>query len=212
MKVALIGATGWIGSHILNELTSRGHEVAALVRNPAKLNSASVTVRQCDLEAADADLAQALAGVDAVIASVGGRADGNHQVVAQTATRLLAELPRVGVSRLLWVGGAGSLEIAPGVTLLSLPEFPEAYKAEATAQGQALAVFKNSQSPVNWTFISPAAEIFPGDKAGDYRIGGEQLVTDSEGKSRISVSDYAAALVDELEKGKYPQQRIGVAY
>lgn len=110
------------------------------------------------------------------------------------------------------MGGAGSLEVAPGVTLLSLPQFPEAYKAEATAQGEALALFRASNSVLNWTFISPAAEIYPGARSGQYRIGGNSLLSDSDGNSRISVQDYAVAMIDEAEKGAYPQQRIGVAY
>ncbi|ENM3753270.1 NAD(P)-dependent oxidoreductase [Vibrio cholerae] len=212
MKVAILGASGWIGSQLVAEAKMRGHEVVAVVRDPAKVTMQGVTVHQWDSLNPKSDLNRAVHGVDAVIASVGGRAVGNHDMVAKTAQRLLAELPEAGVNRLLWVGGAGSLEVAPGVKLVTVPGFPEEYKGEALAQGEALEVFRVSNSDVNWTFVSPAAEIFPGDKQGQYRVGGDQLLTDSEGNSRISVADYAAALIDELEYAEHPRQRIGVAY
>ncbi|EGR2239678.1 NAD(P)-dependent oxidoreductase [Vibrio cholerae] len=212
MKVAILGASGWIGSHLAAEAKMRGHEVVAVVRDPAKVTLKGVAVEQLDILNSESSLKSVLEGVDAVIASIGGRAAGNHEMVAKTAQRLLNELPQAGVARLLWVGGAGSLEVAPGVKLVTVPGFPEEYKGEALAQGEALEVFRASNSDVNWTFVSPAAEIFPGDKQGQYRVGGDQLLTDSEGNSRISVADYAVALIDELEYAEHPRQRIGVAY
>lgn len=213
MKLAIIGATGWIGSTLVAEAQSRGHDVIAIARDSDKIAASAVEKRSLDLTAGDsASIAAAVAGADLVIASIGGRAAGNHEIVAASAQRLLSELPAAGVNRLLWVGGAGSLEVAPGVTLLSLPEFPQAYKDEATAQGEALAVFRNSHSAVNWTFISPAAEMFPGERSGNYRTGGDSLVSDAEGNSRISVQDYAVAMIDEAENNAHPKQRIGVAY
>lgn len=213
MKIAIIGATGWIGSTLLAEAQSRGHDVIAIARDSSKIAVTGVEKRSFDLTTGDsASIAAAVAGADLVIASIGGRAAGNHEIVAASAKRLLNELPAAGINRLLWVGGAGSLEVAPGVTLLSLPEFPEAYKGEATAQGEALDVFRNSTSTINWTFVSPAAEIFPGERSGHYRTGGDSLVSDSEGKSRISVQDYALAMIDEAENNAHPKQRIGVAY
>lgn len=212
MKIAVLGASGWIGNHIVNEAKARGHEVVALVRDTNKIEDPSLEVHQFDLLDSNADLAQATKGVDAVISAIGGRAAGNHEIVRNTAQKLLAELPTAGINRLLWVGGAGSLEVAPGVELVTVPEFPAEYKDEAGAMGEALGVFRTSNGELNWTFISPAAEIFPGEKQAPYRIGGEQLLVDGKGASRISVSDYAVAMIDELEAGKYPSQRIGVAY
>ncbi len=212
MKVAILGASGWIGSHLAAEAKMRGHEVVAVGRDPAKVTLKGVAVQQLDILNPESSLKSVLEGVDAVIASIGGRAAGNHEMVAKTAQRLLNELPQAGVARLLWVGGAGSLEVAPGGKLVTVPGFPEEYKGEALAQGEALEVFRASNSDVNWTFVSPAAEIFPGDKQGQYRVGGDQLLTDSEGNSRISVADYAVALIDELEYAEHPPQRIGVAY
>lgn len=212
IKVAVLGASGWIGSHIVSEALARGHQVTAIAREAGKITEQGASVREFDLLNAEADLASAVQGVDVVIAAIGGRAAGNHELVAHTAQRLLAELPNTSASRLLWVGGAGSLEVAPGVTLVSVPEFPEAYRAEALAQGEALEVFRNNSSSISWTFVSPAAEIFPGEPQGSYRVGGEQLLTDDNGSSRISVSDYAKAMVDELEAAQHLNQRIGVAY
>ncbi len=164
MKVAILGASGWIGSHLAAEAKMRGHEVVAVVRDPAKVTLKGVAVQQLDILNPESSLKSVLEGVDAVIASIGGRAAGNHEMVAKTAQRLLNELPQAGVARLLWVGGAGSLEVAPGVKLVTVPGFPEEYKGEALAQGEALEVFRASNSDVNWTFVSPAAELFPGDK------------------------------------------------
>ncbi|MGO2320117.1 MAG: NAD(P)-dependent oxidoreductase, partial [Vibrio toranzoniae] len=178
----------------------------------SRVENNDIEVRSFDLQDETAHLANALAGVDAVITSIGGRALGNHDIVKNTATKLLATLPSIGIERLLWVGGAGSLEVAPNVPLVTVPDFPADYKNEALAQGEALEVFKQSDSEVNWTFVSPAAEIFPGEKLSTYRTGGNQLLTDEDGNSKISVSDYAIAMIDELEAGKFPRQRIGVAY
>lgn len=212
MKIAVLGASGWIGSHIAQEAQSRGHEVIAVVRNASRVETKDIEVRSFDLQDKAANLSTAFSGVDAVIASIGGRALGNHDIVKNTATKLLETLPSIGIERLLWVGGAGSLEVAPNVPLVTVPDFPEEYKNEALAQGEALEVFKQSKSEVNWTFVSPAAEIFPGEKLSTYRTGGDQLLTDEDGNCKISVSDYAIAMIDELEAGKFPRQRIGVAY
>lgn len=213
MKVAVLGASGWVGSHIVKEAKQRGHEVVALVRDPSKTNFRDVEVHPLNVTSLDDNsLKKALNGVNVLISAIGGRAAGNHEIVASTAVKLLTTLPKIGVERLLWVGGAGSLEVAPGTPLVSTPNFPDAYKAEAIAQSEALDVFRNSASSLNWTFISPAAELFPGDKEAPYRIGGDALLVDTQGNSRISVSDYAVAMIGELEAGKYPRQRISVAY
>ncbi|KJR30737.1 NAD-dependent dehydratase [Vibrio navarrensis] len=211
MKVAVLGASGWIGSQIVEEAVTRGHQVIALVRNPSAIERQDVEVRQLDV-LTEQDFAQALQGVDTVIASIGGRAAGNHDMVERSAAKLLEQLPNAGVKRLLWVGGAGSLEVAPGVQLVTVPDFPAEYKDEALAQSQALQVFRNSDSPLNWTFVSPAAEIFPGEKVGQFRVGGDQLLTDAQGHSKISVADFASAMLDELETAKHAKQRISVAY
>ena len=209
MKIAVLGATGWIGSTIVQQATKRGLEVISIVRDAAKVTDNKV-VRVFDLQSQDS-IASVLEGVDVVIASVGGRASGNHELVAQTAERLLSALNNTN-TRLLWVGGAGSLEVAPGVTLVSTPEFPDEYKAESLAQGEALKVFKTTTSSASWTFVSPAAIIYPGDNEGDYRVGSNTFFTNDAGESKVSVTDYATAMVDEAQKAVYVNQHISIAY
>tara|TARA_R110000744_G_scaffold58428_10_gene122036 strand:- start:2293 stop:2826 length:534 start_codon:yes stop_codon:yes gene_type:complete len=149
--------------------------------------------------------------VDVVIASIGGRAAGNHDLVAKTAARLLNSLANTQ-QRLIWVGGAGSLGVAPGVLLVSSPEFPSEFKDEALAQGEALNIFRANNKATQWTFISPAAQLSPGESEGTFRIGGDAFFTNSSGESKISVTDYANALVDEAENAVHINQRISVAY
>ncbi len=209
MKIAILGATGWIGSSAMAEARDRGHEVIAISRDVDGLKQQGLEAYAFDLLSEQA-LPQAMKDADLVIAAVGGRAKGNHEMVAKSAQRLLAELP--AGKRLIWVGGAGSLEVAPGVQLATVPEFPAEYKDEAIAQAEALEAFCQSSSQVNWLFVSPAAELFPGERSGQYRVGGDQLLTNEEGKSQISSQDYAVALIDQAEKQEYQLQRISVAY
>ncbi|MXR70634.1 NAD(P)H-binding protein [Shewanella sp. JBTF-M18] len=213
MNIGIIGATGWIGSALMQEAQRRQLPVTALVRDPAKITGelvGRVTTRVIDLEQGIDP--QVFEGIDLVIAAVGGRASGQHQLVPQSAKALLELLPNTQVKRLLWVGGAGSLELAHGHTLVQSPGFPPEYKDEALAQGEALEVFRVSDSAVNWTFVSPAAEIYPGASEGPYRIGGDKFFTDEEGRSRISVADYAKAMLDLVDTDDYARQRISVAY
>ena len=128
------------------------------------------------------------------------------------ANRALAEGIRAsGVKRLVVVGGAGSLEVAPGQDLVDQPDFPDLYKAESLAQRDALDFYR-TVSDIDWTYISPAALIEPGERTGTFRLGGDQLLADADGNSRITAEDYAIAFVDELEGDAHPQARITVAY
>jgi len=213
MKIALFGATGHLGQGILEEALSRGYDVTAIVRDPARLAQ-----RNDKLKVVTGDVAQpaswlgAVLGADAVVASLSARRDGNPDSVPANAAVLLDNLPKAGVKRLLWVGGAGSLEVAPGVKVIDDPHFPDAWKPEANAQGKALDVFRASQADVDWTYVSPAALIEDGERSGKYRIGGDQLLVDANGVSRITVPDYAVALLDRIEKHDALRQRITVAY
>lgn len=210
MNITILGATGWIGGELTKQALLRDHEVTAIVRNPDKLTAENVTLNTFDLQSDD-DIAPLLAGADVVIASIGGRAAGNHELVAQTAKRLLTALSGSS-TRLLWVGGAGSLEAAPGVTLVSSADFPAEYKAEALAQGEALEIFRATKTTTQWTFVSPAAVIYPGTSEGSYRIGGDAFFTNEQGESKISVTDYAIAMIDEAQNAAHINQRISVAY
>ena len=211
MKVFIFGASGMVGQALVQEALQRGHQVTAAARDISKAaTTPGVTFKQVDAGNEGA-VREAVAGSDAVIAAVSGRKSG-HDTVPAIARNLLAALPVAGVQRLLWVGGAGSLEVAPGVRLVDAPEFPAAYKDEALGQGRALDVFRASASPLNWTFVSPAALMQPGERTGQYRIGGDQLLLDAAGNSRISVPDFAVALLDELERNAHGRQRMSVAY
>jgi len=213
MKIALFGATGHLGQGILEEALARGYDVTAIVRDPARLAQ-----RNDKLKVVTGDVAQpaswldAVRGADAVVASLSARRDGNPDSVPANAAVLLDNLPKAGVKRLLWVGGAGSLEVAPGVKVIDDPHFPDAWKPEANAQGKALDVFRASQADVDWTYVSPAALIEDGERSGKYRVGGDQLLVDASGVSRITVPDYAVALLDRIEKHDALRQRITVAY
>lgn len=203
MKVALLGASGMIGSRILAELASRGHQVTALARNTAKI-AALPGVTPKGVDAHDrAALAAAYAGHDAAISSV--------HYLASNADTLIGAAKESGVARYLVVGGAGSLEVAPGVKLVDTPQFPEIYRAEARAGGAFLDKLK-TEPTLNWTFLSPSALIQPGERTGTFRLGTDQLLVDTAGNSAISAEDYAVALVDELEAAKHNRARFTVGY
>lgn len=213
MKIALFGATGHLGQGILEEALARGYNVVAVVRDPARLPQKDNNISVVTGDAGKPDTwLEAVRGVDAVVASLSARRDGTQDSLPINAGILLDNVPKAGVKRLLWVGGAGSLEVSPGVRVVDDPNFPEAWKPEALGQAKALDVFRASKSPVQWTYISPAALIEPGERTGKYRMGGDRLLTDGQGDSRISIADYAAGLLDRVEKNDAINQRITFAY
>jgi putative NADH-flavin reductase len=202
MKVALIGASGRAGAPILRELARRAHQVTAIVRNPERITpSEGIIARKGDVFDKDS-LVPILRGHDAVISSV--------HFLASDPRLLIEAVKAASVKRYLVVGGAGSLEVAPGVTLVSTPEFPAAYKAEATKGGEFLDLLRQ-EADLDWTFLSPSAVFFEGPRTGKFRIGKDSLLTGDRG-SRISFEDYAIALVDELEKPAHSRQRFTVGY
>lgn len=213
MIIALFGAGGHIGRGILDEAVARGHDVIAVVRDPTRANIDNPKVKVVAGDVAEpATYRAAIAGADAAIASLSGRRDADASRIPTYAAILLDALPAAGVKRFAWVGGAGSLETAPGVKVADDPNFPAAWKPEATAQADALDRFRQSKADIDWTYLSPAALIEDGARSGRYRIGGEQLLVDANGTSRITVADYAVAVLDRIEKGDKPRQRITVAY
>ena len=203
MKIALIGATGFIGSRLLAELTARRHEVTAIVRNPEKVPAGTgVTARRGDIFDRDG-LAALLAGHDAVISSV--------HFSASDPQALLGAVKQSGVTRYLVVGGAGSLEVAPGVRLFDTPEFPAIYLDEARKGGVYLDLLK-AETGLDWTFLSPSALIQPGERTGTFRLGTDQLLVDAAGNSAISAEDFAVAMIDELERPAHSRRRFTVGY
>lgn len=212
MNIALIGATGFIGSALLKEALARGHRVTALVTQPHKLApAANLDPVKADVNATDA-LAVQLKGHDAVMSAFSGHAQADTEAYYLRGMRsIIAATQRAGVSRLLVVGGAGSLEVAPGVQLLDTPEFPAAYKATAEGARQALHLLRG-EDRLDWTMLSPSALIAPGERTGRYRLGRDQLIRNAAGESRVSVEDFAVAFLDELEKPAHPRQRFTVGY
>lgn len=203
MKVALIGATGRGGSCILKELVERGHQVTAIVRHPENVPALpGVTAHYGDALDGVA-LRWLIAGHDAVVSAV--------QFVPTDSETLIAAVRDSGVPRFIVMGGAGGLETAPGVKLIDSPHFPPEYLPEASKAIAFLKLLKH-ESDLDWTFISPAALIEHGERTTKFRVGGDQLLTDADGNSRITFEDYAIALVDELESHAHPRQRISVAY
>jgi len=202
MKIALIGATGHAGTRILNELIRRGHAVTAIVRNPEKVPvHPQVTAQKGDVYD-QPGLAALLKGHDAVISSV--------HFTASDPKKLIEAVRASDVKRYLIVGGAGSLEVAPGKKLIDTPEFPAAYKAEAAAGGVFLDLLR-PEKELEWTFLSPSAMFVPGEQTGKFRLGTDQLLTNDKGSS-ISFEDYAIAMADEIEKPQHVRRRFTVGY
>jgi putative NADH-flavin reductase len=216
MRIALFGAGGTIGQRIAREALDRGHEVTAVVREPDRFQSPDPRLRVTRGDVLDAgSIAAAVRGHDAVISAVGPGHGGSQSpaMLAQAARELLEGVRRAGVHRLLVVGGAGSLETAPGVQLLDSPSFPAAWKPLALAHRDALQVYRSSGATgVDWTYFSPADLIQPGPRTGRYRTGTDQLVVNTAGRSEISAEDFAVAVLDELEHPANLRRRMTVAY
>lgn len=203
MKIALIGATGQVGSRIRAEALQRGHQVSAIARQANTL-APSAGLTPVALDVADSGkLAAALSGHDVAIVSV------KYSMV--DARPILKAIEQAGVPRVLVVGGAGSLQVAPGVDLVDTPNFPAPYKEEALAAREILRLLR-AGTALDWSLVSPSALLQPGERTGKFRIGGDQLLVDAQGNSRVSLEDLALALVDELESPKHSRQRFTVGY
>jgi uncharacterized protein len=216
MKIALIGATGFVGAAVLAELLQRGHHVTALARHPDKLApQANLWARALDANDADA-VAAAVKGHDAVVSAFnpGWDAPELYARFMQGSAAILAGVEQAGVERLLVVGGAGSLFVAPGVQLVDTPGFashvPPNVVPGAQAARDALTALRGNAT-LDWTFLSPPALLAPGERSGRYRVGGEQLLMAGEAPAGISVADLAVAIVDEIETPRHVRARFTVA-
>jgi uncharacterized protein len=202
VKVALIGASGQAGARILSELVRRGHQVTAIARHPEKIAAGpGATAKKGDVFD-KAGLVALLHGHDAVVSSV--------HFTASDPELLIEAVRASGVKRYFVVGGAGSLEVAPGLKLIDTPQFPAAHKAEAGKGGEFLELLRNERD-LEWTFLSPSAMFVAGERTGVFRLGRDRLLTGDKGSS-ISFEDYAIAAVDELEKPAHLRQRFTVGY
>ncbi len=213
MKIALFGATGMIGRRILQEAARRGHEVTAIARDPSKVVDVGPHVRPIQADLLDPkSVAAVVVGHEAVVSAFSPAGGQPLDALSAAARSLIAGLRQAGVRRLITVGGAGSLEVAPGLQLIDAPQFPAEWKGIAAAHGDALKVYQTEATGLDWTVFCPAALIEPGTRTGAYRTDTDRLVADAKGESRISAEDYAVALVDELEAPKHVGRRFTAAY
>lgn len=215
MKIALTGATGMIGSRLLHDALRRHHQVVAIVRDTSKLpQDALIEPRAMDVFDTDA-LTAAIRGTQALIhafkppkeGTIEQRADGHRRAIASVITAAKA----AGVPRILAVGGAGTLEVAPGLRHMDSPQFPQQWIGGATST----AVVKEAlakQHELEWTSLSPSHQVFPGERTGKFRLGLDQLLVDESGESKISAEDYAVAMLDELERPRHSGRRFTVGY
>ncbi len=212
MKIALYGASGMIGQRILAEALNRGHEVTAIVRTPSKVTAQSPNLNVIAGDVLDpVGVATAVAGHDAVISAYSPPHE-NVGVLVEAYRLLTKGVANAGVKRLITVGGAGSLEVAPGVDLIDSGFLPAEWLGIAVAHRDALAVQRAESGDLDWTNASPAAFIQPGERIGKFRLGTDQLISGEDGQSRISAEDFAVAILDELEKPQYIKQRFTAAY
>mgnify|MGYP001552255275 CR=1 FL=1 len=213
MKVALLGATGFVGSALLKEALDRGHTVTAIVRRPEKLEKREgLTAKMGDVDDASS-LAELIRGKDAVISAFNpGWKDPNlYDDQVRGTTSIIAAIKDAGIKRVLWVGGAGGLEVKPGVRVVDSPDMPLWVKPGSLATINALDQLRK-EPELDWSYLSPSAEMKSGVRTGKFRVGGDQLLVDASGHSTISVQDYAVAMIDELERPAHVRQRFTVGY
>lgn len=212
MEIVILGASGFIGSAITAEALARGHQVTAVVSRPERVAAqAGLNVVGLDINDTPA-LTRLLAGKAVVISAFSGHAQQDVKGYYLNAFNSVLEAATAGkVGRLLVVGGAATLQLPDGSRLLDSPGFPAEYRATAEGAAEALQQLRG-QSALSWSFLSPAAEIFPGDKTGTFRLGLDNLLTDAAGKSRISTGDYAVAMLEEAEQPQHVNQRFSIAY
>ncbi|KEI83260.1 3-beta hydroxysteroid dehydrogenase [Clostridium botulinum A2 117] len=211
MKIALIGSTGNAGKVILKEALSRGHEVIAIARDISKIKDTNenLTVMQGDILKLDT-LVNKLEGIDVLVSAFGPKV-GKEDTLIEATNNLITLAKKLGVKRLVAMGGAGSLKVQDDVELVNTEGFPEDWKPIALAHSKSLDIYRNEKE-VNWTYLSPAALISSGVRTGKYSVGNEYLVVDEKGESKISFEDFAVAMIDEIENPKHIRSRFTVAY
>jgi putative NADH-flavin reductase len=215
MNIAIVGATGFVGSKLLDEATLRGHKVTAITRSPQKLPAnAAVEAVKADVNDVNT-LVEHFRGKDAVIHAYSpakelGVMEKIEQQGKATQT-IIAAVKAADVKRLLAVGGAGSLYVSPGVRNMDQPGFPKEYEGGVKATLLIKEILMK-EPELDWTYLSPSNMLVPGQRTGQFRLGLDDLLIGADGESRISVEDYAVAMIDELEHPAHSRKRFTVGY
>jgi putative NADH-flavin reductase len=211
MKVIVFGGSGALGSRLIDEALRRGHEVTGVARDPSGIADHDGAVTALAADATQPDSVAAVAE-DHDVALSAVTQHQNPQVLSEVALGLLDGLSRAGVTQLVVAGGAGSLKVPSGQRLMDTPDFHAEWKPEAHAAADALAVFQASTGDVDWSYVSPGALLEPGERTGSYRVGGDELLTDADGRSRITMEDFAIAMLDEAEAPNHSRRRFTAAH
>lgn len=214
-NVVLIGASGFVGIAILNELLNRGHKVTAIVRDPAKVTASNPNLKVIQADVTDTDvLIEASKGKDAVISAYnpGWKNPNIYEETLKNYPLIVDSVKKAGVERLLIVGGAGTLFYAPGKMVMDADDIPAKLLPGIKSLGEFYLNTLRKENDIDWIFLSPAANMTPGERTGKFRIGKDDLVVDVNGDSNISVEDYAVAMVDELEQKHHHKERFTIGY
>ena len=214
-KIVLIGASGFVGSAILKEAIDRGHKVTAVVRHPEKITliNKNLVIKQGDVSSS-ATVTEVSKGADVVISAY-NPGWKNPDIAKETTLvykAIIEGVKKSGVKRFLVVGGAASLFISPGKKLMDAGIIPESFQAAVRALADVYLVDLMAEESLDWVFFSPAGIIEQGLRTGKFRLGKDDLIVNKAGESRISVQDYAVAMIDELEKPVHHQERFTIGY
>ena len=214
-KVTLIGASGFVGSAILNEALSRGYQVNAIVQNPEKITIENPNLKVIKADVSDkSNLVDLLCGEENLISAY-NPGWANPDIYNETLNvypTILRASKRAGVKRLLIVGGAGTLFVAPNLRVVDSGVIPAEIMGGVKSLGEFYLNALMNEKEIDWIFFSPAGNIAPGERTGKYRLGKDDLIVDDKGASNISVKDYAKAMIDELENPKHHNERFTIGY
>ena len=214
-NIVLIGASGFVGTAILNELLNRGHKVTAIVRDPAKVTASNPNLKVVQADVTDTDvLIEASKGKDAVISAYnpGWKNPNIYEETLKNYPLIVDSVKKAGVERLLIAGGAGTLFYAPGKMVMDADDIPGKLLPGIKSLGEFYLNTLRKENDIDWIFLSPAANMTPGERTGKFRIGKDDLVVGVNGDSNISVEDYAVAMVDELEQKHHHKERFTIGY
>jgi uncharacterized protein len=211
LKLVVYGASGLLGSRLVDEALRRGHTVTAVARDLTRLDDRGGRITPASADVTDDEqVATVSAGHDVALSAV--TQHGHPEMLVAAARGLLGGLGRAGDTRLVVAGGAGSLLVGGGMRLVDTPGFHDEWKPEALAQADALEVYRAYDGPVVWSYLSPGALLEPGGRTGRYRTGDDELLTDGNGRSRITMEDFAIAMLDEAEQPRHPRRRFTAAH